>query len=74
MDADVSDYFTTIPHGPLLRRVTRRVTDGQILSTLKRWLTVPAWERTSRGAPLCTTEGGPILGARARHRVWLKSL
>lgn len=56
VDADLSDYFTTIPHGPLLRCVTRRVTDGQILSTLKRWLTVPVWERTSRGAILCTTE------------------
>ena len=56
VDADLSDYFTTIPHGPLMRCVTRRVTDGQILSVVKRWLTVPVWERTSRGAILCTTE------------------
>lgn len=56
VDTDLSDYFTTIPHGPLLRCVSRRVTDGQILSTLKRWLTAPVWERTSRGAVLCTTE------------------
>ena len=56
VDADLSDYFTTIPHGPLMRCVTRRVTDGQILSVLKRWLTVPVWERTNRGAILCTTE------------------
>ncbi len=56
VDADLSDYFTTIPHGPLLRCVARRVTDGQVLSIIKRWLTVPAWERTSRGAIVCTTE------------------
>jgi RNA-directed DNA polymerase len=56
VDADLSDYFTTIPHGPLLRCVARRVMDGQILSLLKRWLTVPVWERTRRGAILCTTE------------------
>ena len=56
VDADLSDYFTTIPHGPLLRCVTRRVVDGQLLSVLKGWLTVPVWERTTRGTILCTTE------------------
>src|SRR6185437_9963347 len=28
VDADLSDYFSTIPHGPLLRCVARRVADG----------------------------------------------
>lgn len=56
VDADLSDYFTTIPHGPLLRCVARRVADGQVLSIIKRWLTIPVWERTRRGATLCTTE------------------
>jgi RNA-directed DNA polymerase len=62
VDADLSDYFTTIPHGPLLRCVTRRVVDGQVLSVIKQWLTAPVWERTQRGATLCTTE------ARDRNR------
>jgi RNA-directed DNA polymerase len=56
VDADLSDYFMTIPHGPLLRCVTRRVIDGQVLSVIKQWLTVPVWERTNRGAILCTRE------------------
>lgn len=56
VDADLSDYFTTIPHGPLLKCVSRRVADGQVLSVIKQWLIVPVWERTSRGAILCTTE------------------
>lgn len=56
VDADLSDYFTTIPHGPLLRCVARRVADGQVLSLIKCWLTVPVWERTRRGAVQCTTE------------------
>jgi RNA-directed DNA polymerase len=56
VDADLSDYFTTIPHGPLMRCVTRRVADGTVLSVLKRWLTAPVWERTIRGGLLCTTE------------------
>jgi RNA-directed DNA polymerase len=56
VDADLSDYFTTIPHGPLMRCVSRRVADGRVLSVLKRWLTAPVWERTARGAILRTTQ------------------
>ena len=56
VDADLSDYFATIPHGPMLRCVSRRVTDGQVLSIIKRWLTVPVWERAGRGAMRRTTE------------------
>lgn len=56
VDADLSDYFTTIPHGPLMRCVSRRIADGEILSVLKRWLTVPVWERTPRKAVLRSTQ------------------
>lgn len=56
VDADLSDYFTTIPHGPLLRCVARRVADGQVLSVIKQWLTAPVWERTARGSILRSTE------------------
>ena len=56
VDADLSDYFTTIPHGPLVKCVSRRVVDRQVLSIIKQWLTVSVWERTSRGSILCTTE------------------
>lgn len=56
VDADLSDYFTSIPHSPLLKCVTRRVSDRQVLSVIKQWLTAPVWERTSRGKILRTTE------------------
>jgi RNA-directed DNA polymerase len=56
VDADLSDYFTTLPHGPMLRCVARRVTDGQILSVIKQWLAVPVWETTQRGTILRSTE------------------
>jgi RNA-directed DNA polymerase len=62
VDADLSDYFTSIPHGPLMRCVTRRVADSTVLSVLKRWLTVPVWEQNARGGHTCTTE------ARDRNR------
>lgn len=56
VDADLSDYFTTIPHGPLMRCVSRRVADGQVLSVIKQWLRAPVCERTGRNTFLRTTE------------------
>lgn len=56
VDADLSDYFTTIPHGPLMKCVARRVTDGTVLSVLKQWLMIPVCERSGRGRLIRTTE------------------
>jgi RNA-directed DNA polymerase len=56
VDADLSDYFSTIPHGPLMRCVTRRVADGTVLSVLKAWLTVAVCERAARGRLIRSTE------------------
>jgi RNA-directed DNA polymerase len=55
VDADLSDYFSSIPHGPLMRCVSRRVADGTLLSVIKRWLTAPVIERDKRTIR-CTTE------------------
>ena len=49
VDADLADYFNTIPHGHLLRSVSRRVADGTILATLRQWLDAPVVERTPAG-------------------------
>jgi RNA-directed DNA polymerase len=48
VDADLSDYFNTIPHGALMKCVARRIADGRILSIIKRWLTTPVVERIGR--------------------------
>jgi RNA-directed DNA polymerase len=56
VDADLSDYFTTIPHGPLMRCVARRVADGAALSVIKQWLSAPVCERAERGMLIRTTE------------------
>jgi len=37
VDADLSSYFDAIPHGPLLRSVARRISDGHVLRLLKAW-------------------------------------
>ena len=49
VDADLSDYFTTIPHGDLMRCVSRRIADGTLLSAIRAWLSVPVCERKSHG-------------------------
>ena len=55
VDADLSDYFTSIPHGDLLRCVARRIADGTVLAVIAQYLlmrsgevmaqhgTLPAW-------------------------------
>jgi RNA-directed DNA polymerase len=49
VDADVTQYFDTIPHAELLQSVARRVADGKILHLLKLWLKSPVEERDERG-------------------------
>ena len=44
VDADLRDYFTSIPHSPLMRCLSRRIADGRLLHTIKGWLTVPVVE------------------------------
>jgi RNA-directed DNA polymerase len=63
VDADLRDYFNTIPHGALMKCLSRRIADGTVLSVIKRWLETPVEEPLrERGATLRTTE------AADRHR------
>jgi RNA-directed DNA polymerase len=61
VDGDLRDYFNVIPHGPLLKSVARRVSDGHVLSVIKAWLDAPVIETTAHGS-LRTTN------ARDMHR------
>lgn len=61
VDADLRDYFTSIPHGPLMRCLSRRIADGRLLHLIKSWLTAPVVEIID-GRPVRTTE------ARRRKR------
>jgi len=55
VDADLRDYFTSIPHGPLMRCLSRRITDKRLLHVIKGWLTSPVVEYVER-RPVRTTE------------------
>lgn len=54
VDADLSDYFSTIPHGKLMRCIARRVADGTVLSVIKAWLIAPVVEKTQNGCKRTT--------------------
>lgn len=49
VDADLKDYFNTIPHGPLMKSVSRRISDGRVLALLKKWLESPVIEAVTTG-------------------------
>lgn len=55
VDADLSGYFDSIPHAELLKSLTRRISDGQVLRLLKMWLQAPVEETDSRGHKHRTT-------------------
>jgi group II intron reverse transcriptase/maturase len=55
VDADLSGYFDSIPHGELMKSVARRISDGQVLALIKRWLEAPVEEIGERGNKQRTT-------------------
>ena len=49
IDADLSDYFGSLPHCELLQCLARRIVDGQVLHLIKMWLTAPVEEDDGKG-------------------------
>jgi RNA-directed DNA polymerase len=49
VDADLTQYFDTIPHTELMQAVARRISDRHMLKLIKSWLKVPVEERDDRG-------------------------
>lgn len=55
IDADVSDFFGSIPHAKLMECVARRVSDSRVLALVKSWLVAPVEEKDERGHTQRTT-------------------
>jgi group II intron reverse transcriptase/maturase len=56
VDADLADYFGSIPHAELMKSVTRRSVDRRVLHLIKMWLGCPVEETDNRGRKTRTTE------------------
>jgi len=56
VDADLSDYFGSIPHAELLKSVARRIVDRRVLKLIKQWLECSVEETDGRGRRRRTTE------------------
>ncbi len=56
VDADLADYFGSIPHTDLLKSVARRIVDRRVLHLIKMWLNCPVEETDKRGRKTRTTE------------------
>lgn len=56
VDADIEQFFDTLDHGVLMAALRRRISDGELLRLIYRWLTAGyLWEgryhRTDQGSP-----------------------
>jgi group II intron reverse transcriptase/maturase len=49
VDADLADYFGSIPHADLLKSAARRIVDRRVLHLIKMWLECPVEETDERG-------------------------
>jgi len=55
VDADLADYFGSIPHAELVKSVVRRIVDRRVLHLIKMWLECPVEETDDRGRKTRTT-------------------
>jgi RNA-directed DNA polymerase len=55
VDADLADYFGSIPHSELLRSLSRRIVDGRVLHLIKMWLECAVEETDDKGRKTRTT-------------------
>jgi len=61
VEIDFQSYFTSIPHGKLMKLITKRIADGSMLKLIKQTLKVGIWDKgqvkpTKIGVP----QGSPI--------------
>ena len=56
VDADLADYFDSIPHAELMRSLARRIVDRRVLHLIKMWLECAVEETDEQGRKTRTTE------------------
>ena len=56
VDADLADFFGSIPHAELMQSLRRRIVDKRVLHLIKMWLECPVEETDDKGRKTRTTE------------------
>src|SRR5471032_1404314 len=56
VDADLADYFGSIPHAELMLSLARRIVDRRVLHLIRMWLECSVEETDHRGRKTRTTE------------------
>src|SRR5678816_786322 len=56
VDADLADYFGSIPHAELMLSLARRIVDRRVLHLIKMWLECSVEESDARGRKTRTTD------------------
>ena len=74
VDADLADYFGSIPHAGLLQSVARRIVDRRVLHLIKMcwnapWMK-PMIEEGRHARPKPGTAGAAFRRAHPSHRCW----
>jgi len=61
VDADLTAYFDSIPHGRLMERVEEKVSDGPVLDLLRGWLKADVMRGTERWTPTAGAPQGAVI-------------
>ena len=56
VDADLADYFGSIPHTELMWSLARRIVDGRVLHLIKMWVECAVEDTEDKGRKTRTTE------------------
>ena len=69
VDADLADFFGSIPHAELTRSVARRIVYRRVLHLIKMWLGCALEETDDEGRRRRTTEA---VHGTAEGRLWVE--
>lgn len=61
VDADLQAYFDTIPHGKLMEKVERRISDGRIIKMLTMWLKQDIMDECKKWVPTSGCPQGAVI-------------
>jgi RNA-directed DNA polymerase len=61
VDADIANYFDSIPHAALMEKIEQRISDGGVLALLRQWLEQRVIETMREWTPSSGTPQGAVI-------------